>query len=357
MAYSTIPKGSLYMNTKLYTGNDADGNAITGVGHSPDFVWIKQRNAMSHRFYDKIRGVNSALSSDNSDAANQYAAYGQFESFDSDGFTVGVGTNTDGTQGYGTNQNSQSIASWNWKANGAGSANTDGTISSTVSANTTSGFSIVKWTSTGSTGTVGHGLGVTPKFIVVKRLEDSGYDWVVYHVNDTAGLYLNSAAVNNDSSAAAIFDRSPTNTVFNITADGRIGGNTTGKNYIAYCFDDVKGFSKISNYTGNSSTDGTFVYCGFKPSFIFTKATATGESWQIYDNKRLGFNATEKVLYPNTASSESTLAGGVDFLSNGFKWRTGDGGVNSSQLYVYMAFAENPFVATSGTSAIPVTAI
>jgi len=346
MAYSTIPKGSLYMNNVLYTGNGST-NAITGVGFQPDWSWLKRRDTGdSHALYDAVRGVTKRLEANTTGAEATKSA--GLTTFGTDGFTL-----VNDTQ---ANANSGTYASWNWKANGAGSANTDGTISSTVSANTTSGFSIVKWTSTGSTGTVGHGLGVTPKFIVVKRLEDSGYDWVVYHVNDTAGLYLNSAVVNNDSSAAAIFDRSPTSTVFNITADGRIGGNTTGKNYIAYCFVDVTGFSKISSYTGNSSTDGTFVYCGFKPSFIFTKATATGESWQIYDNKRLGFNATEKVLYPDTSGSESTLAGGVDFLSNGFKWRTADGGVNSSQLYIYMAFAENPFVATSGTSAIPVTA-
>ena len=344
MAYSTIPKGSLYMNTKLYAGN-GNARSITGVGFQPDWVWIKNRTiGANHALFDVIRGATKVL---NSNATTAEATEAQMlTAFGSDGFSVG----TDST----VNDNGSNIVSWNWKANGAGSANTDGSINSTVSANTTSGFSIVSYTGTGSNATVGHGLGAVPKIIFVKTRSTSNI-WAVYHVGIGNTKYMQLNEPDTPTTNNTYWNNTtPTSSVFSVgTASGVNGSGVTN---IAYCFADVKGFSKISSYTGNASTDGTFVYCGFKPSFIFTKATATGEGWQIYDNKRLGVNATEKVLYPNTSSSESTLAGGVDFLSNGFKWRTADGGVNSSQLYIYMAFAENPFVATSGTNAVPVTA-
>ena len=342
MAYTTINKSTAHFNTKLYTGNGGT-QSITGVGFKPDFTWFKNRSeTFDHAFYDIVRGAYWTIQSNTTSAQT---ANDGLTAWTSDGFNIGNVNNT--------NKNGNNICSWNWKANGAGSANTDGSITSTVSANTTAGFSIVKFSNGGGGATVGHGLGVVPKMIIVKRLDDSGYDWVVYHKNDTNGLYLNSAGYNNDGSSNSIwFDGvAPTSSVFSCGGDGRMTGS--GKNFIAYCFADVKGFSKMISYTGNASTDGTFVYCGFKPSFILTKATATGEGWQIYDNKRLGFNVTEKVLYPNTSGSESTLPGAVDFLSNGFKWRTGDGGVNSNQLYVGMAFAEAPLV---GTNNVPCTA-
>jgi len=354
MAYSTIPKGSLYMNTKLYTGNGST-NAQTGVGFQPDWTWIKCRSdANSHQLFDVLRTTYALASNETSPQADR--ASDGFTSLDSDGFTL----NGSGSGG-NVNVNSRTYASWNWKAgtsftNDASSTGI-GTIDSTGSTNTTSRFSIVKWTSTGSTGTVAHNLGVTPKFIVVKRLEDSGYDWVVYHVNDTAGLYLNSTAVNNDSSAATIFDRSPTSTVFNITADGRIGGNTTGKNYIAYCFADVTGFSKMGSYTGNGNVDGPMIVTGMKPAWFMLKRTDGTNSWQIFDNKRDTGNALDNALEANDSAAEATGTDRLDFLSQGVKLRTNGAAQNASGgTYIYMAFAENPFVATSGTSAIPVTA-
>ena len=348
MAYSTIPKGSLYMNTKLYTGNGGT-QTISGIGFQPDLVWGKGRTSTEHhQLYDAVRLATKVIYSNETDV--QATKSTGLTAFNSDGFVLGSDD--------GLNKNSISQVAWNWKAGGGqGSSNTAGSINTTyTSVNTTSGFSISQYTGTGSAGaTVGHGLGVAPKMIIVKGLTYADV-WLVG--GDSLGgwnkeMYLNGAntvATNNN----AFNGVAPTSSVFTLGSGN--GTNKSGDTYIAYCFADVKGFSKMISYKGNSSTDGTFVYCGFKPAFILTKATATGEGWQIYDNKRLGFNATEKVLYPNTSSSESTLTGGVDFLSNGFKWRTGDGGVNSGQLYACMAFAENPFVATSGTSAIPVTA-
>ena len=347
MAYSTIPKGSLYMNNVLYTGNATARNITTPF--QPDFTWIKPRSfSENHVLFDAVRGATKRIISNTTDAEATNTT--MLTAFNSTSFSIGTNNNV--------NKNSDTFVAWNWKANGAGSANTAGSINSTVSANTTSGFSIVSWTATNANGaTIGHGLGTTPAIVITKRLNSTG-DWLVGgSAIDTARGGANSLLLLNSNSAmdsnSEVY-QTFSSTTFQVGVNAASFAN--GATLISYCFVDVKGFSKMGSYTGSASTNGTFVYCGFKPSFILTKATATGEGWQIYDNKRLGVNATEKVLYPNTNSSESTLAGGVDFLSNGFKWRTSDGGVNSSQLYVYMAFAENPFVATSGTSAIPVTA-
>ena len=347
MAYSTIPKGSLHMNPKLYTGNGST-NAITGVGFQPDWVWIKKRNGTtSHVLTDIVRGITKQIYSNDTQAENTNSD--TITAIGSDGFTLGNRADV--------NNNSDTYVAWNWKANGAGSANTAGSINSTVSVNTTAGFSVVSYTGDGYAGaTVGHGLGAIPKFIIVKKL--SGADsWTTYHASLGA-----TKKINFDTGAAGTQsdrwnDTSPTDTLFSIGTNGSV--NASGATYIAYCFADVQGYSKFSSYVGNGSTDGTFIYTGFKPSFVLIKNSSATADWCLRDDKRSPINVTQDTLFPNTADSEST--GGtsydIDFLSNGFKIRSTSSRFNTNgNTYIYMAFAENPFVATSGTSAIPVTA-
>ena len=263
--------------------------------------------------------------------------------FGTDGFTVG--------DHGGVNGNGNNIASWNWKANGAGSANTDGTISSTVSANTTAGFSIVSYTGNSTSGaTVGHGLGAIPKWIIVKALNTTD-NWEVYHASLGAEKYieLNLTAAQGDSTAIWN-DTEPTSSVFSIGNNS--GVNTNGNPYIAYCFAEKQGFSKFGSYVGNQSADGTFVYTGFKPAFVLSKdTTGVGESWFIHDNKRNSFNPTNTYLRPNLSNGDGT-AHHYDFHSNGFKNRYAGGSLNSSgRTYIYMAFAEQPLVGDNPATA------
>jgi len=341
MAYTTINKSSDYFNTKLYTGNGST-NAITGVDFQPDFVWIKNRDDVhGHQLYDVIRGVTKRLSSNNTGAEATDST--GLTSFDSDGFTVGSET--------AVNANTENIVAWNWLGANGTASNTDGSITSTVSANTTSGFSIVSYTGTGSVATIGHGLNAVPKMIISKSLAN-GEHWGTYHaslgngkviaLNSTDGSITNSAYWNNTS---------PTTSVWSV-------GTSPLTNHphasIAYCFAEKKGFSKFGSYTGNGSTDGTFVYTGFKPSFILSKRTdVSGQNWTIWDNKRSSsnFNPTDKILHPNVSNTENT-ADDTDFLSNGFKLRATALGMNASgSSYIYMAFAEVPLVGSNGVTA------
>jgi hypothetical protein len=349
MAYSTIPKGSLYMNNVLWTGNNT-ARTITGVGFQPDFTWIKSRTqAYNHILTDVLRGTTKYLSSNTTTGETTDAQ--TLTAFASDGFSIGTSNLV--------NQNVQDHVAWNWKGGGTGSANTDGSINSTVSANTTSGFSIVQYVGDGgASATIGHGLGVKPKMFVVKSLVTD--DWTVYNETDGPdyGMFWNStAAKTNDSSY--FNDTEPTSTVFTIGTNGRV--NDIGVTYIAYCFADVQGFSKMGSYTGNGNVDGTFVYTGFKPAFVMIKRTSGTGGWFMFDNKRDTFNLTSRSLQADTSGAENNYTAAdtmnLDILSNGFKLKSTDGAVNGSgSTYIYMAFAENPFVATSGTSAIPVTA-
>ena len=342
MAYTDIDKPSDYFNTKLYTGNGGT-QSITGVGFQPDLNWTKGRNVCTfHMLTDAVRGVTKAIQSNTSTAEQTFAS--GLTSFNSDGFTAGNSNDINGNYNY---------VSWNWKANGTGSANTDGTISSTVSANTTSGFSIVSWTGNGSAGaTVGHGLGSTPKMIIVKR-RNTAAQWNVYHesLGNTGALYLNDTRTFN---VVAGFwnNTSPNSTTFTLGTDA--AGNASGDTYIAYCFAEKKGFSKFGSYVGNGNADGTFVYTGFKPAWVMIKASSTAQSWQMSDNKRDTFNAVDHRLRPNESGAESTSPEWIDFCSNGFKLRNNDVAWNGSgQTYIFMAFAENPLV---GTNNIPATA-
>jgi hypothetical protein len=341
MSYSTIDKPTDYFNTKLYSGTGSS-QAVTGVGFQPDWIWFKCRTqAQNHNLFDAIRGSNKIIQSSTANAEATSTAL--LTSFDSDGFTV----NTDG----GVNGSGQTYASWNWLANNtSGSSNTDGSITSTVSANTTSGFSIVSYTGTGANATVGHGLNATPKMIIMKNLQLTT-QWQIYHesIGNTHHLQFDASAKLDD--AGAFNDTSPTSSVFSLGASNY--GNGNGNNMIAYCFAEKKGYSKFGSYTGNGNADGTFVYLGFKPAWVLVKNTSgSGDNWILVDNKRLGYNPDNRLLFPNAINADFT-DNNLDLLSNGFKARVSYDPNGSGNTMIYMAFAESPFVTSTG---IPTTA-
>jgi|TARA_R110001632_G_scaffold99535_1_gene206332 hypothetical protein len=342
-----IDKPSDYFNTVLYTGNGGT-QAITGVGFKPDLSWLKDRDGTpSHVWHDVIRGVTKRIMSNNINAEDTGS---QINSFDTDGFTLSNNNN---------NTNGNGFAAWNWLAAGnQGSSNTNGSINTTyTSVNTTSGFSISSYTGSGSNATVGHGLGVTPKVILVKCVSATG-NWKM-HLSFLAPITsLNLSDTSSLISTASVFNSMATlnSTVFSVGTEGDT--NSSNVNYIAYCFAEKQGFSKFGSYTGNGNADGTFVYLGFKPAFtLFKKTNATSE-WFLYDNKRLGYNVTEKVFEANTTSAEDSNSGTyIDYLSNGFKLRGTSGNTNTSgSTYIYLAFAENPFVTSTANGSIPTTA-
>jgi len=344
MAYTTINKSSAYFNTKLYTGTGSS-QVITGVGFSPDFIWTKTRNeAEIHCLNTTVQGINNYLRSNDIDQLETGGSNITAQS--SDGYTVGT------TDRF--NQSSNTFVSWNWKANGQGSANTDGTINTTyTSANTTSGFSISTYTGTGSAGTIGHGLGVAPTAIWIKKTSATE-NWFCWNNPMTsAGGFMKldtNSAISTNSTA---FPWNPQANTFGVSTDAAT--NASGVTYIAYCFADVQGFSKMGGYVGNGNADGTFVYTGFKPAWVMIKNTTSSASWNITDAKRDTFNVAGKGLFANETTAESAIAGReIDFLSNGFKIRTSGGEKNTSgNIYIYMAFAEAPLV---GSNNVPATA-
>jgi hypothetical protein len=335
----------------LYTGNSTVNTSITGVGFQPDFVWLKCRNAISqyHNIVDSVRGAtgsvmntlytNDTLVEATTNSAN-YTSYGLVKSLDSDGFTV-----TTGSINYDqVNKTGNTYVAWNWKANGSGSSNTAGSITSTVSANTTSGFSIVTYTGTGANATVGHGLGVAPKMVITKN-RSASVSWLVYHESSgpTVYLVLNSTDSGGVSSAAWN-NTSPTSSVFSISSSR--SGNGSGENMVAYCFAEVAGYSAFGKYTGNADTNGPFVYTGFRPAYVLIKVTSPiGNNWFIYDSTRSTSNLTQQPLLANATDTELNSSNyGIDLLSNGFKIRAIDTNINSSGAnYIYMALASNPF--------------
>ena len=362
MAYSSIAKPTDYFNIILYTGNGST-NALTGVGFQPDWVWIKNRNDTSgggygHRWLDAVRGTTKEIYSNNDGAENTVST--GLTSFDSDGFTLGsspgVNNNASGADSY---------VAWNWLGANGTASNTDGSTTSTVSANTTTRFSIVKYAGADAVRTVGHGLGAKPDMIIVKRLGSSGR-WQVYHSALGATKYLrldsNAAA---DTSTARWNDTEPTSSVFTLSTSAHV--NESG-DYIAYCFAGKQGYSKFGSYTGNGNADGTFVYTGFKPAFMMIKRSSNTDNWYIKDNKRSGTaalqnfgqmnpNQTQHPSANNTSAENKASAFATDILSNGFKIRGTDAGLNESgQTYTYMSFAEKPFVANDSGTAVPVTA-
>ena len=342
-----IDKPSDFFNTKLYTGNGST-QSITGVGFQPDWTWVKKRNgAVSHQLIDVIRTPYKRLqSNENSAEAVDGSPYNYFKTFDNDGFTMGTGAEING--------NSDTFASWNWKAgtsftNDASSTGI-GTIDSSGSASNTAGFSIVSYSGASGGGSIKHGLSVKPDIVLIKcRSATANWLFTTDIIDGSKDyLFLNQTNAKNNLTTAL-----PTSSVFTVSGDDDQGEN--GKTYIAYCFNSVQGYSKFGSYVGNNSSAGVFVYTGFKPAFIMIKRTDSTADWRIYDNKRAGYNNKNYYLEPNTSDAEGTTDSGSnwDMLSNGFKFYTSEAEINGSGTYIYMAFAENPFTSSAGT---PVTA-
>ena len=342
MSYTTINKSSLHFNNKLYTGNGGT-NAITGVGHQPDLVWIKQRNeARGHSIFDAVRGVQKEIGSDRTDAESTASSF--LTAFGTDGFTYGSSDNG--------NKNGGTYASWNWKANGQGSSNTDGSINTTyTSVNTTAGFSIITYTGTGSAGTIGHGLGAVPDFWQIKARSEtrSWYGWSKGMNYGDVVNWTHNGAKSTDTSLFGT--NAPTSSVINL--GNSVGVNNNGITFVCYAWTSIPGFSKIGLYKGNGNTDGAFIYTGFRPAFVMTKRINGDGNWQIIDTARNPRNATTISLFPDT-SDVDTGTYSTDYLSNGFKIRVTTGSRNGSgDTYIYMAFAEAPLV---GSNNVPCTA-
>jgi hypothetical protein len=336
----TIEAGNEYFDVNLWTGNGSTQSITNSGSMQPDLVWVKSRSSATfHGIYDSIRGVSKRLWANDTAAEADFSPYG-VSAFNSNGFTV----NDVSSSGYGVNESSVSYVGWQWKANGAGVSNTDGTITSTVSANTDSGFSIVTYTGNGSAGaTVGHGLGVAPDMIITKPREQSD-NWNVYHksLGATQIIYLN---LTNATSTNSSFwnDTAPTSSVF--TIGNNSGQNSNNFDYVGYAFASVAGYSAFGSYTGNGSTDGPFVYTGFRPAFVITRPAETASSWGIHDSVRTPANTgTMGYFKANTSDAELFNRFDMDLLSNGFKIKSSDADVNhSGGKVIYMAFAENPF--------------
>ena len=350
MAYTTIDDPSVYFQTTLYTGSGGSTQSVVNGGNSdlqPDLVWVKNRtDARWHRLVDSSRGASKNLYSNETDAEGTEASV---TAFNSDGFSLGTDTGSDGW-----NEDGDAHVAWQWKANGGTTAsNTDGSITSTVQANTTAGFNIVQYVGNGSSGaTFGHGLGVAPEVVILKN-RDTARSWFVGHLSLGFNFitHLNQTTA-SDEDSVYWNNTAPSSTV--VTLGNNEGGNENTNNFVAYCFKEIQGYSKFSSYTGNGSTDGAFIYTGFKPAWVMIRATDIDE-WRIYDNKRANpFNVIDVRLKAESTAAESQDDNECDFLSNGIKLRSNSGGVNSSgQTYIYMAFAESPFVSSEG---VPTTA-
>jgi hypothetical protein len=327
-----------YFNPVLYTGNGGT-QTVSGVGFQPDLTWVKDRSAAnSHWLNDAVRGAGLSLASNTNEEEKSYAAY--FTAFNSNGFALAGGTG-------GFNANGDSYVAWNWKANGAGSSNTAGSITSTVSANTTAGFSVVTWTGqTSGSATIGHGLGVAPSVVLVKGRNDPG-QWWMYHsaMGNTQYIWLNNTSGSQTGSGTNAFaNTAPTSTVF--TVGTSFASSSPIVNWVAYCFAQVAGYSAFGSYTGNGSSDGPFVYLGFRPRFVMVKCSSSDQGgnagWGMFDTSRNAYNVANNRLIADLSNSESTSPW-LDINSNGFKIRETSTSINGSgATYIYMAFAETP---------------
>lgn len=328
-----------YFNTVIYTGASPSDKAVTGVGFQPDFVWIKARTqAYNHALYDAVRGATKELHSNTTDAEDTDT--NGLKSFDSDGFTVG----SDGEVGDPTGTR----VSWNWKAGGTAVSNTDGSITSSVSASPDSGFSVVSYTGSASGITVGHGLSSAPEMIIWKARgtpNGSARHWIVWHKDLTSTdyiVYLSLTDGQTNVAAGSVLASSPTSSLFSLGTEPSV--NWSGEDYIAYCFHSVDGMVKVGSYTADGSADGPFIYTGFRPAFVLWKRyDASGNSWIIKDTARTTYNPMGANLFPNDSINENSDSD-IDFLSNGFKCVTSNAAFNGSgREFIYLAFAEQPF--------------
>ena len=351
-----VKDGGDHFNTVLWTGNGGV-QSVSGVGFQPDMTWVKSRSiSAEHWINDAVRGAGYSLPPSNTYSEQNYQVY--FTSFNSDGFSLAQGTSS-------FNQTSATYVGWNWKANGAGSTNNAGTITSTVSANPTAGFSIITYSGNSTNNsTIGHGLGVAPAMIITKlRTGASNEGWPVWHKTwgNTQYLQLNQTSGNlgTDSNIyGGSNNTAPTSTVYSVGAGGVT--NTSGRTYVAYCFSEVEGYSKFGSCGSNNNTDGNFVYTGFSPAFVMVKSLDGHGGWMMYDTTRMTFNpgGDASTAYPLSADrtyAESAFWNGYQFdiLSNGFKLRSNQGDVNYSGNYIFAAFAEHP---TGGDGVSPATA-
>ena len=345
----SITNPASHFDIDVYTGTGA-AQTRTGILFQPDMLWGKSRSsAYFHNITDTVRGLTKYLYSNLTSVEGTYTD--KITGVATNGFSLGADTSTQGS----VNVSGSTQVMWLWKAGGAPVANNVGTIPSQVSVNQQAGFSIVSYTGTGGNATVGHGLGVAPKMVIVKR-RNSTSDWPVWHQNVAAGgsdrvLFLNTTDAQT-ASGSNFNSSSPTSSVINVGTNPAT--NAGSGTHVAYCFAEVQGYSKIDTYIGNASADGPFVYCGFKPKYVLIKSSTVATSWYEFDSKR-NINESKMALFPDTAAAESNNVYGIDMLSNGFKVRapTGYGINNASATYVYIAFAENPF---GGSNVAPATA-
>jgi hypothetical protein len=318
----------------LYTGNGSSQSITNAGSFQPGLLIQKSRSAATDNIvYDANRGANYLVT--NTTAADVSSG---IIALTATGFNVGSGT--------AVNANAATYVGWQWKAGGTAVSNTAGTITSQVSANTTSGFSVVTYTGTGANATVGHGLGVAPKMIIVKNRPSSVDNWQVYHASLTSAAYRMTLNTTNaqDSVPTMWNSTAPTSTVFSVGTQS--GSNGSGNAMVAYCWSEVAGYSKFGSYTGNGSADGPFIYTGFRPKFVLIKiSSGTADDWYLYDTSRNTYNVTNLVLFPDLSNAEATsTVSSVDILSNGFKIRGAGNGINTSgSTYIYACFAENPF--------------
>jgi hypothetical protein len=339
----SIVNGANFMAAKIYTGTgvvQSISNAVNNVSFQPDLVWIKSRTpgATNHALFDSSRGVTKYLSSNTTTAETTLAQ--SLTALNADGFSLGTDTTL-------VNASANLYVAWQWKAGGAAVSNTQGTITSQVSANTTAGFSVVTYTGTGVNATVGHGLGVAPKMVIVKRRTTAGASWLVYHANAGSPPQNNFLSLNlTDAVSASALpwnNTAPSSTTISLGTSG--GTNNITDTFVAYCFAEIAGFSKFGSYTGNGLADGPFVFCGFRPRFVMVKAAIGGTGdWQILDSSRSTFNPSDARMWADLAQVElSNTGGNTDFTSNGFKTRNVNGDANASGVtYIFAAFAEVP---------------
>jgi len=333
-----------YFDVKTWSGNSSTQSIA--LEFAPGLIWNKSRSgAAGHAWWDVLRGTGAQISSSETNAES--TGYNAITSFSNN--AISLGADNTGTSNGRTNETGRTYVGWVWNAGGSTVTNTSGTISAQVRANTTSGFSIVTYTGTGSNATVGHGLGVAPSMVIVKNRTNAGQFWAVGHSSLTSwanGVYLNSTA--GQASATTLFNSTaPTSTVFSVGTSGDTNGNT--HNMVAYCFAPVAGYSAFGSYTGNGSTDGTFVYTGFRPRYVLTKeVSASGNEWFIWDSARDTYNQMQNEIFANKADAENatgwTFQPYIDFTSNGFKLRSTNTHINGSgSTLIYAAFAEHPF--------------